>query len=165
MELKTNIPGAVIRMAEREDIPLVLGFVRELAEYERMSDEVVATEELYAEWMYERKIAESLICEYEGEPVGIALYFHNFSTFVGRGGLYLEDLYIKPEMRGKGLGKALFRALAEIACERGCGRMEWACLNWNEPSIKFYLSMGAVSMDDWRVYRLTGNQLKDLANG
>lgn len=165
MQLNTNIPGAVIRMAAREDIPLVLGFVRELAEYEKMSDEVVATEELYAEWMYERKIAESLICEYEGKPAGIALYFHNFSTFVGRGGLYLEDLYIKPELRGKGLGKALFRALAEIACARGCGRMEWACLNWNKPSIKFYRSMGAISMDEWKVYRLTGEQLKNLANG
>lgn len=165
MEFQTSVKGARIRMAQREDIPMVLGFVKELAQYERMSDEVVATEALFEEWMFERGVAQSLICEYEGEPVGIALYFHNFSTFVGRGGLYLEDLYIRPQMRGKGLGKALFRCLAQIALERGCGRMEWSCLDWNEPSIEFYRSLGARSMDEWTVYRLTGDQLRTLADG
>ena len=163
MTFQTTVPNTQIRLAEPQDIPLVLGFVEELAEYEKMSDEVVATEELFFEWMFTRKIAECLICEYDGQPVGIALYFFNFSTFVGRGGLYLEDLYIRPEMRGKGLGKELFRALAQTAVERGCGRMEWSCLDWNTPSIAFYQSLGARAMDEWTVYRLTSDQLRALA--
>ena len=128
-----------------------------------MLDEVVATEELLTEWLFERKIAEVIFAVEDGVDVGFALFFHNFSTFVGRAGLYLEDLYVKPEYRGKGYGKALLKKLAQIAVERNCGRMEWTCLDWNKPSIDFYLSVGAVPMDEWTTYRLTGEALKNLA--
>ena len=151
-----------LRMAVEGEIPLILQFIRDIAEYERMSDQVVATEELLREWLFEKKIAQVLIASCDGKDAGFALFFHNFSTFMGRAGLYLEDIYVRPEYRGQGLGKLFFRTLAQIAAERGCGRMEWSCLNWNEPSIRFYQSMGAVAMEDWTVYRLSGDALARL---
>ena len=151
------------RFACRADVPLILQFIRELAEYEKMLDEVVATPELLEEWLFDQKKAE-VIFALDGETeVGFALFFHNFSTFLGRAGLYLEDLYVKPACRGKGSGKGLLTVLAQIAVERRCGRLEWWCLDWNRPSIDFYRSMGAVPMDDWTVYRIAGDTLTDLA--
>ena len=150
------------RFAVREDVPLILEFIKELAEYEKMTDQVVATEELLSEWIFDKKKAE-VVFALDGESeVGFALFFHNFSTFLGRAGLYLEDLYVKPEFRGKGFGKGLLKALAEIANERGCGRFEWWCLDWNTPSIEFYKSMGAEPMSDWTVYRIAGDTLKKM---
>ncbi len=151
------------RFAEEADCGRILDFIRRLAEYEKMSDQVVATEELIREWVFEKKIAEVLfVCDGEQEA-GFALFFHNYSTFLGRGGIYLEDLFVLPEYRKQGYGKALLKKLAKIAAERGCGRMEWACLNWNTPSIGFYRSLGAVPMDEWTTYRLTGSALEELA--
>lgn len=155
--------NATFRHAEEKDCELILRFIQDLAAYENMQDEVVATEELLREWIFKRRKAEVIFrCE-DGEEVGFALFFHNFSTFLGRAGLYLEDLYVLPEHRGRGHGKALLGKLAQIAVERGCGRLEWSCLDWNKPSIDFYLSMGAVPMDEWTVYRVTGNTLEELA--
>lgn len=151
------------RYAEEKDISLILYFIRELAAYERMADQVVATEELLMEWLFEKNIARVLFAAEGEEEVGFALYFHNFSTFLGRAGIYLEDLYVKPEKRGRGYGKAILKKLAETAVERGCGRLEWSCLNWNRPSIDFYLSLGAEPMEEWTVYRLSGDTLKDFA--
>ena len=151
------------RWANAEDCGLILYFIRELASYEKMLDEVVASEKLLREWLFEKKKAEVIFaCEDERE-IGFALFFHNFSTFLGRAGIYLEDLYILPEHRGKGYGKALLKKLAQIASERGCGRLEWWCLDWNQPSIDFYLSLGAEPMKDWTVYRITGDTLTKLA--
>ncbi len=152
-----------LRAAEERDLPVILTFIRELAAYENMLDQVVATEELLREWLFEKQKAEVLLAEAEGEALGFALFFHNFSTFLGRAGLYLEDLYVRPAYRGRGVGKALLRALARIAVERGCGRLEWSCLDWNKPSIAFYLSLGARPMEGWTVYRLTGDTLRQLA--
>ena len=152
-----------IRKAEERDCGLILHFIKELAAYEKMSDEVVATEALLKEWLFEKKLAEVVFACIDGREIGFALFFHNFSTFVGRAGLYLEDLYVLPEYRGRGAGKALLKKLAAIAKERGCGRMEWVCLDWNRPSIDFYLSLGAVPMDDWTIYRVAGSRLDDLA--
>ncbi|WP_185535801.1 GNAT family N-acetyltransferase [Listeria booriae] len=151
------------RFAAEGDVPLVLRFIKELAEYEGMLDQVVATEEALHEWLFEKEKAEVLIGEYDGESVGFALFFHNFSTFLGRSGIYLEDLYVQPNVRGKGFGKAFLKRLAEIAVERGCGRLEWWCLDWNKPSIDFYLKMGAEAMEDWTVYRIAGETLVKLA--
>lgn len=151
------------RHAEETDVALILQFIKDLAEYERMSDEVIATEELLREWIFEKKKAE-VIFAMEGEKeVGFALFFHNFSTFLGRAGIYLEDLYVKEAYRGRGYGKALLKKLAKIAVERGCGRLEWSCLDWNQPSIDFYRSLDAVPMDEWTVYRATGETLQKLA--
>ncbi len=151
------------RFAEEKDCALILTFIRGLAEYEKMADQVVATEELLREWIFEKKKAEVLfVCE-EGKEVGFALFFHNFSTFLGRAGIYLEDLFVLPEYRGRGCGKGLLKKLAQITAERGCGRLEWACLDWNTPSIEFYLSLGAVPMEDWTTYRLTGRTLEEMA--
>ena len=150
------------RFAVREDTPLILSFIRALAEYEKMADQVVADEELLAEQLFDRGSAEVLFALEDGKEVGFALFFHNFSTFLGRAGLYLEDLYVLPEHRGKGYGKALLQRLARIAKERGYGRMEWWCLDWNRPSIDFYLSLGAEPMRDWTVYRLSGVTLEAL---
>ena len=151
------------RFAEEKDCGLILTFIRYLAEYEKMADQVVATEDLLREWIFEKNKAEVLfVCE-EGKEVGFALFFHNFSTFLGRAGIYLEDLFVLPEYRGKGYGKALLKRLARITIERGCGRLEWACLDWNRSSIDFYLSLGAKQMSDWTTYRLTGETLKELA--
>lgn len=151
------------RFAERKDVPLILYFIKELAEYEKMLDEVVATEQLLEQWLFDKNKAEVIFSMEDGKETGFALFFHNFSTFLGRSGIYLEDLYVKPEYRHKGYGKGLLKKLAEIAVERGCGRLEWWCLDWNRPSIDFYLSMGAQPMEDWTVYRITGDTLTKLA--
>ncbi len=144
-----------IRPAVPKDIPVILEFIRELAEYEREPDAVVATEDGLNRYLFgERPYAEALIAEVDGGPVGFALFFHTFSTWVGRPGIYLEDLYVRQSERGKGAGKGLLLRLVEIAKERDCGRVEWAVLNWNEPAIKFYLSLGAQPMGEWTVYRL-----------
>lgn len=153
------------RFATAADCPLILQFIKELAEYENMLSEVVATEALLEEWIFKQRKAEVLFALEGGTEVGFALFFHNFSTFLGRAGLYLEDLYVKPGHRGQGYGKALLRQLAKIAVERGCGRLEWWCLDWNRPSIDFYLSLGAQAMDEWTVYRLDGQTLTDFARG
>ena len=151
------------RMAAEQDIPLILEFIRDLAEYEGMLDQVVADEDLLRRELFEQHRAEVLFAVVKGQEVGFALFFHNFSTFLGRAGLYLEDLFVRPECRGKGYGKALLRQLARIARERGCGRMEGWCLDWNRPSIAFYQSLGARAMDEWTVYRLTAADLERLA--
>lgn len=151
------------REAEEKDCGLILFFIRELAAYEKMSDEVVATEEMLSDWLFHKHSAEVIFACEDGKEVGFALFFHNFSTFVGRAGLYLEDLYVLPEYRGRGYGKALLKRLAAIAVERGCGRMEWVCLDWNQPSIDFYRSLGARPMDEWTVYRVAGGSLEQLA--
>ena len=151
------------RFAQPEDAALILRFIRGLAEYEKMTDEVVATEELLREWIFEKGKAEVLFAVADGTEVGFALFFHNFSTFLGRAGIYLEDLFVLPEHRGHGYGKALLKRLAAITVERGCGRLEWSCLDWNAPSIAFYKFMGAVPMDEWTAYRLTGETLKRAA--
>ena len=150
------------RFAVREDTPLILSFIRALAEYEQMADQVVADEALLERQLFDLGGAEVLFALEDGHEVGFALFFHNFSTFLGRAGLYLEDLYVLPEHRGKGYGKALLQRLARIAKERGYGRMEWWCLDWNRPSIDFYLSLGAEPMSDWTVYRLSGATLEAL---
>ena len=151
------------RTARREDVPLILRFIRDLAEYEHMLDDVVADEALLTTWIFDKQKAEVIFALEEGKEVGFALFFHNFSTFLGRAGLYLEDLFVLPEYRGRGYGKALLKKLASIAVERGCGRLEWSCLDWNRPSIDFYLSLGATPMSDWTVYRVTGETLQNLA--
>jgi len=151
------------RFAEEKDVSKILCFIKELAEYEKMSDEVVATEDLLREWIFEKKKAEVIFALDEGMEVGFALFFHNFSTFLGRSGIYLEDLFVIPEKRGKGYGKGLLKKLAEIAVERGCGRLEWSCLDWNKPSIDFYLSLGAEPMSEWTVYRMAGETLLRFA--
>ncbi len=151
------------RYANEADTGLVLEFIKGIAAYEKMSDEVVATEELLHEWMFEKKLVEVIFAEAEQDTVGFALFFQNFSTFVGRAGLYLEDIFVKPEYRKKGYGKAIFQKLAQIAVERGCQRFEWVCLDWNQPSIDFYRSMGAVPMDQWTIYRLSGDGIKKAA--
>ena len=150
------------RFAVPDDTPLILRFIRLLAEYEKMADLVTATEEELRGQLFEEKKAEVIFAVLDGKAIGFALFFHNFSTFLGRAGLYLEDLYILEEYRGKGYGKALFRELARVAVERGCGRFEWWCLDWNLPSIEFYRSMGALPMDEWTVYRIDGDTLRAL---
>ena len=152
-----------IRFATREDAGKIFAFIKELAAYEKMENEVVATEDLLCEWVFDKQKAEVIFAVEDGKEVGFALFFHNFSTFLGRAGIYLEDLYVKPEYRGRGFGKALIRRLAAIAKERGCGRLEWWCLDWNRPSIDFYLSLGAQPMNDWTVYRVAGDALAALA--
>ncbi len=148
--------------AERKDTETVLQFIKDLADYEKMLDEVVADAETLEHWLFDEKKAEVLFAAEDGEKVGFALFFHNFSTFLGRAGIYLEDLYVKPQFRGKGYGKALLTELARIAVDRGCGRLEWWCLDWNTPSIDFYRSMGAEPMSDWTVYRIAGETLEKL---
>ena len=152
-----------IRFANEKDVGLILDFIKDLAEYEKMSDLVVADEALLREWIFEKKKAEVIFALEDGKEVGFALFFHNFSTFLGRAGIYLEDLYVKPDHRGRGHGKALIKELAEIAVKRGCGRLEWSCLDWNTPSINFYLSLGAKQMNEWTVYRFEGESLANLA--
>ena len=155
--------NCTFRYAEKKDVSLILYFIKELARYEKMLDEVIATEENLQEWIFDQKKAEGIFALEDGIEVGFALFFHNFSTFLGRAGIYLEDLYVKPEFRGKGYGKALLKKLAQTAAERGCGRLEWGGLNWNQPSIDFYLSLGAEPMKDWTVYRIAGDTLARLA--
>ena len=152
----------IFRYAEEADAALILEFIKELAEYEKMSADVVATEELLKEWIFDKKKAEVIFALEDGKEVGFALFFHNFSTFLGRAGIYLEDLFVKEEYRGKGYGKALLKKLAQITVERGCGRVDWSCLDWNQPSIDFYRSLGAEALDEWTVYRLTGETLNKM---
>ncbi len=151
----------VIREATAEDLPVIFSFIKEIAEYEKLPHQVAANEEVLNESLFgKRRYAEVLIAENNGEPAGHAVYFHNFSTFIGRPGIYLEDLYVRPQFRSKGIGKALLISLIKIAKERNCGRLEWAVLDWNEPAISFYKKMGAVPMDDWTVFRLTEDKIK-----
>ena len=157
------MPELEIRVAVENDAPLILRLIKELAEYERLSSEVVATEETLRESLFgERPFAEALIAELGDEPAGFALFFHSFSTFLGRPGIYLEDLYVKPEFRGNGVGRALLVHLARLARERGCGRLEWSVLDWNEPAVGFYRRIGAVPVSGWTVYRVTGDALERL---
>lgn len=151
------------RNAERKDTLLILQFIKELADYEKMLNEVVTDEATLETWIFDKQKAEVIFAVEDGKEVGFALFFHNFSTFLGRAGIYLEDLYVRPECRGKGYGKALLKKLASIAVERGCGRLEWWCLDWNKPGIDFYLSLGAEAMSDWTVYRIAGDTLTQLA--
>jgi GNAT superfamily N-acetyltransferase len=158
--------GLRIVPARREDIPLVLSFIRDLAEYEKMADHVVATEATLSEELFGAHPIAEVLLGYEGStPVGFAVFFHNFSTFVGRRGLYLEDLFVHPEHRGKGYGRAFLVELARIAVARGCGRFEWAVLDWNEPAIGFYKKLGARPQEDWTVFRVDGAALGELAEG
>ena len=151
------------RYAEEKDVALILSFIKGLAEYEKMLKEVVATEEELQYWLFKEKKAEVLFVMENEKEVGFALFFYNFSTFLGKAGIYLEDLFVLPEYRGKGYGKAILKQLAKLTIERGCGRLEWACLDWNKPSIDFYLSLGAVPMEEWTTYRVTGDTLKELS--
>jgi len=160
---ETNTSDIRIRIAEEKDCALILELIKGLAEYEKMEGEVVATEEMLRETIFEKKRAEVVIAEYKGEPVGYALFFYTVSTFCGKANIYLEDLFVRPEARGAGAGKALLACLARIATERGCDRLEWWCLKWNEPSIRFYKQMGARPMDEWAIYRVDGEALPALA--
>ena len=154
-----------IRPAALADVPVILQLIRDLAEYEKLSHEVRATSEMLEKWLFgQQPVAEVLIAEWEGTPRGFALFFHNFSTFLGKPGFFLEDLYVEPGFRGRGIGKALLLHLARLAVERGYGRVEWSVLDWNEPSIGFYRSLGARPMDDWTVYRLADESLAYLAD-
>jgi GNAT superfamily N-acetyltransferase len=156
----------MIREATESDVPLILQFIRDLAEYERLAERVVTNEDMLRRTLFGNpRFAEVLIAEDDGQPAGFALFFHNYSTFLGQPGIYLEDLFVRQEMRGRGYGKALLARLARIARERGCGRVEWAVLDWNAPSIAFYRSIGAVSLDDWKIMRLTGGAMESLAQG
>ncbi len=158
--------GTRVREASEGDVPLILSLIRELAEYEKLSHEVVATEDTLRESLFgERRYAEVLIAECDGEAAGFALFFHNFSTFLGKPGIYLEDVYVRPESRGTGIGRQMLVKLAHLALERGCGRLEWSVLDWNEPSIGFYRQLGAVAMDDWTIYRVSGHALRKLGGG
>lgn len=162
--MQTGIPGFAIRVAEKKDVGLILRFIKDLAEYEKLSHQVTATEGLLRETLFgDRQVAEVVIGEYRGDAVAFALFFHNYSTFLGRPGIYLEDLFVKPEMRGRGFGKALLAFLAKLATERKCGRVEWSVLDWNAPAIRFYRKLGAVAQDEWTVHRLTGEALDRLA--
>ena len=152
------------RQADEKDINLILAFIYELAEYEKMLDEVSATPAILKEWLFDKKAAEVIFVMEDEIEVGYALFFHNFSTFTGKAGLYLEDIYVKPTYRKKGYGKALFKELVKIAYQRGCSRMEWVCLDWNKPSIEFYLSVKAKPIKDWTIFRLDYAEIKDLAN-
>ncbi|NCC67880.1 MAG: GNAT family N-acetyltransferase [Clostridia bacterium] len=155
---------AKFRYANENDCPLIMSFIRALAEYEKLPDMVAATEELLREWLFEKQKASVIFALEDGREVGFALFFNNFSTFLGKAGIYLEDLFVLPEYRGKGYGKALLEKLAEIAVDSGCGRLEWSCLDWNKPSIGFYLSLGAKPMDEWTVYRISGETLSEMAS-
>jgi GNAT superfamily N-acetyltransferase len=154
-----------IRPARPADVDSIVTFVRELADYEQLSDEMIATPESMRQWLFgPRPAAEVLIAEYGGEAVGFALYFTSFSTFLGRPGIYLEDLFVRPAHRGAGIGKALLAYVARVACERGCGRLEWAVLDWNAPAIRFYERLGAKAMGQWTTYRVAGEDLNAMAD-
>lgn len=161
--IETNLKNFNLRFATEADLPLILNFIKELADYEHLIDQVTATEDVLRDSLFVRKAAEVIIGEYNGKPVSFALFFHNFSTFLGKPGIYLEDLYVKPELRGKGLGKLMLSFLAKLAVDRDCGRLEWWCLDWNHSSVQFYKSMGAVPMDEWTVFRVCDQALVDLA--
>lgn len=162
--IDTKLSDFKLRFAEPNDVSLILEFIKELAKYEKMLDEVVATEDVLRESLFEKKIAEVIIGEFQGKPICFALFFYNFSTFLGRPGIYLEDLFVKPEMRGKGIGRIILSFLAKLAIDRKCSRLEWWCLDWNESSINFYKHLGAKPMDDWTVYRICDEELNTLAN-
>lgn len=164
MMIDTENKDFKLRFAVREDTALILEFIKKLAEYENMADQVTATEEILIKNLFERKMAEVIIGEYQHKPVAFALFFHNFSTFLGKPGIYLEDLFVDPEMRGKGFGRILLSYLSKLAVDRDCGRLEWWCLDWNEPSIQFYKNIGAVPMEDWTVYRVAGEALTKLGS-
>jgi GNAT superfamily N-acetyltransferase len=153
----------LLRFAEEKDTAQILDFIRSLADYEHLLDKVEAGEANLKKYIFEKKMVEVIICEYDGAPAGFALFFHNFSTFLGKPGIFIEDLFVKPEFRGKGMGKLMLGFLAGLAAERDCGRLEWACLDWNEPSIKFYKSQGAKPLDEWTTYRVTGEAMEKLA--
>ena len=153
-----------VRKATEKDVGLILEFIKKLADYENMLSDVVADENLLKEWLFSKCVAEVIFALEDKKEVGFALYFHNFSTFLGRGGIYLEDLFVLPEYRNKGYGKLLLSTLAKTAVERSCGRVEWSCLEWNKPSIDFYESLGAKRLEEWRTFRLTGKALNNLAN-
>lgn len=150
------------RYAQRDDTQLILKFIKDFAEYEKMANEVVATAELLEKWMFDEQKAEVIFALLGGEEIGFAVFFHNFSTFQGRSGIYLEDLYVKPQYRGCGYGKSILKKLAQIAVERQCGRFEWGCHDWNRPSIDFYLSLGAQPVEEWTTYRVAGRTLEKL---
>ena len=164
MKVSTNIKNFTIRPATKVDAPVILSLIQGLAEYEKLSHEVVATEELLRDTLFgARPVAEVILGDFEGDPVSFALFFHNYSTFLGRPGIYLEDLFVKPEMRRKGFGKVMLAYVANLAKERQCGRLEWSVLDWNEPAWKFYKSIGADPMDQWTVHRVTGDGISRLA--
>ena len=162
--INTAIAGLTLRMATVNDVPQILAFIQALAEYEKLSDQVVATEQKLKDTLFSDKaFAEVVIAEYEQQPAGFALFFHNYSTFLARPGMYLEDLFVDPALRGKGIGKALITYLAKLATERECGRLEWSVLDWNQPAIDFYHSLGAVMLHDWRMNRVTGGTLANMS--
>ena len=164
MEISTKIKNFTIRSATKDDSSLILSLIKGLAEYEKLAHEVVATEELLRETLFgDRPVAEVILGHFDGEPIGFALFFHNYSTFLGRPGIYLEDLFVKPEMRRKGFGRVMLSYVAHLAKERRCGRLEWSVLDWNEPALKFYKSIGAVPMGEWTTHRVTGDALDLLA--
>ena len=164
MTIATPLPDFILRKATSKDCPLILSFIKELAEYEKLLHEVIASVDILEESLFgEMAYAQAVIGEYQGTAIGYALFFHNFSTFTGRPGIYLEDLYVKPHMRGKGFGKCLLAYLAKLAVDTGCTRVEWSVLDWNEPSIQFYRSIGAAPMDEWTVQRLDGDALASFA--
>lgn len=161
--INTGIAGFILRFASEEDADIIMFFIKELARYEKMENEVVATSEKLRESLFERRHAEVVIAEYMGKPVGFILFFHNYSTFLGQPGIYLEDLFLMPEVRNMGFGKKILSFLAQLAVERKCGRVEWSCLDWNTSSRNFYESLGSESKDEWVGYRLTGQAMIDLA--
>ena len=162
--VRTKIIGLTLRFATADDVPVILEFIKELAEYEKLSHEVVATEEMLEKSLFgERQVAEVIIAEYMTKPVGFSLFFHNFSTFLGKPGLYIEDIYIQPEHRGTGIGRTILVYLAKLAVERDCGRLEWSVLDWNISAINFYGGLGAEAMDEWTVFRITGDKFSDLS--
>jgi GNAT superfamily N-acetyltransferase len=161
--INTNLDGFKIRFAKEYDVPVIRDFIKQLAEYEKLSHEMTASEEVLRESLFKNRTAEVIIAEYRGHPVGFALFFLNFSTFLGKPGVYLEDIYIIPEMRGKGYGKAMLLFLAKLTADGNFGRLEWACLDWNEPAIEFYKNLGAEPLKEWTTYRLTGESLRNLA--
>ncbi|HKK44574.1 MAG TPA: GNAT family N-acetyltransferase [Balneolaceae bacterium] len=162
--ISTDISDCYLRFADENDVPMILEFINELAKYEKMAHEVVATEYLLREKLFgDRRYAEVVLAYYQDTPAGFALFFHNFSTFMGRPGIYLEDLFVKEEYRGNGIGTTLLSFLAKLAIERDCARLDWAVLDWNTPSIEFYKSLNAKHLDDWMTFRVTGDPLSDLA--
>jgi GNAT superfamily N-acetyltransferase len=162
--IETTIDGLSLRLATANDVPQILQFIQALAEYEKLSDQVVATEaKLIATLFGDQPFAEVVIADYQGQAAGFALFFHNYSTFLAKPGMYLEDLFVDPDLRGKGIGKALITFLAKLAVERDCGRLEWSVLDWNQPAIDFYQSLGAVMLHDWRINRVTGDTLNNMA--